>query len=115
MEYKMVSEINAPTRINRFLVLRDVAIVAIFGVIGFVTKDFLNPNLQIYYFVFNLIVGLIMALPSPFSKGRKIYQLIIFTIARNRGVYHSLRGENKRVPKQSADMYFGYNVGGAKR
>ena len=89
MEYKMISEVKAKTKIFRSFSLKDLAVVLIFVGVGYLTREMVNPSHVIAYMVFNVLVGIIAILPCPFTH-RKMYTFIIHSLIRNRATYHSV-------------------------
>ncbi len=105
----MVTDVNVPTKINRFFYLKDILIFGGFTALGFLTRDFVNPSLAVAYVIFNAVVGLVMTLPCPFAKRRRMYQALFLNVVRNRSAYHAERLIPHKIPENAADMYLGYN------
>lgn len=84
----MISEVKTNTQIFRTFYLRDLIIVAVFAGFGYITREMVNQGSVLAYLVFNVIVGIILVLPCPFTH-RKIYTFLIHSLIRNRTTYHS--------------------------
>lgn len=55
-----------------------------------VFQGFVHPALQTIYFLWNILVGLVLALPSPFNVKMHVYQSFLLMIKKDRWIYQPI-------------------------
>ena len=53
----------------------------------YTSQGFVHPALQTIYFLWNILVGLVLALPSPFNVKMHVYQSFLLMIKKDRWIY----------------------------
>ena len=83
------AEINSEIKITKAVSFRDL-VVGFFAFIGSQQLSFLvHPILQLPYIVFCLAVIVSLLLPSAKNPGKKMYQCVLLSFTKDRGVYHA--------------------------
>ena len=86
-EFEFIDELNAPTKIYKGLHLFDVAFIGAFFGIMLMFRDQVHPYVIWPYYIFNLFVGLILTIHSPFNPQKRIFQSIWYALKRDRRAY----------------------------
>jgi len=92
-------ELNTEVQIGMGLSIRDLAFVGIYaGVVTLLTRGIVYEALQPLYVVFNVIIGLVLTVKSPYNPQKRIYQSILCFLRREKGVYKPIkRKEDKEA------------------
>lgn len=79
-EFQMVTEIQPEVKILKFLNIKNLGFTAVGAVLGYVLSGAVYSDLALPFVIFNALVGFVLSLPSPFNKGKCVYQSVMFFI-----------------------------------
>ena len=97
MTYYSTKEIKSQSKIGLYLFAFDFFFLLIFGVITYILAASVNSNLRILYYIFSVVVGIGLTVPSPYNKQRRMYQSIILYLKKDGNVYHPVRSDYLEV------------------
>lgn len=85
----------------------------LFFIIGYVAcfqilNVFVDERLRVFYILFNILMAVLLTLPSPYNKQKHIYQSLHYLIIKDRHVYHPIAPPEK--PMLQGDFNFGVNI-----
>lgn len=86
-EYEFIDELNAPTKVFRGIYLFDITFIGIFFAVMLMFKDQIHPYLEWPYYLFNIFVGFLLTLHSPFNPQKRMFQSIWFALKRDHRPY----------------------------
>ncbi len=96
MKYILVKSIKSETQVSSKagFYITDLMTVGMFFMSTFLLKDFILPELQIVFGIFNILVGLYLTAPSKTNKGKKNWQSIYIFLIANREFYYPLKNNS---------------------
>lgn len=84
----MIREFKSDTKVWRNIYLKDLAFVGVyFFIMMMLGKDRVHQALELPYYIFNAIAGLILTAHSPWNPGKRIYHTLFFSIFHDRCAY----------------------------
>lgn len=104
MDFEMVQELRSRTKAIGWMYLADLLFVGCFFAVMFMFADRVHPALQIPYHIFNIIVGLILTIRSPFNPKKRIFQTILFILKADKSCYHPICNILTQQPKLKSDL-----------
>lgn len=96
MDFQMIDEIKAETKMFKFIDLISVFMIMGFVFFGLILSNFVYNPLQIPFIIFNGLIGMVFSLNSRWNRGKKIWQsllLFIKNIFSNVLIYHAIEHE----------------------
>lgn len=67
--------------------LFDLGFIVIYNIFGWSLRNSVASKVQIPFVIFNLIVAIILVMPSRWNPGKKIWQVMLFAIKKDRTIY----------------------------
>lgn len=96
MRFTTVQELKSQPKLLSWLYAKDLLMIAGFVCVMSVFQGLVHPACQTAYFIWNIFVGLALALPSPFNVKMHIYESLVFIVKKDRFVYKPIF-----IPKDS--------------
>ena len=84
MRFTTVQELKSQPKLLSWLYAKDLVMIACFVCVMSVFQGFVHPAI---YFLWNILVGLVLALPSPFNVKMHVYQSFLLMIKKDRWIY----------------------------
>lgn len=100
MRYLVTKEIKSDTQVVWKLYFQDFAFLVIWVVINWNIQGIVNSHLQVPFFIFAVIIGVILVLPSGLNSKRRQYQSIALYLMRSKDVFYLIRKESDDEKKQ---------------
>lgn len=82
-------EIKSSIRLYKGIFFIDIMVVVLYWNFFSSFDSFVNPKIQIFYTIFNIIIPFILVRPSMSSKGRRVYQSLLFYAIKDKKTYHT--------------------------
>lgn len=82
-------EIKSPVKLTKRIFFRDLIVVFFYWAVMSGFSNFVNDTLEILYTVFNLLLPFYAMQKSPFSGGRYIWQTLLYSVAKDKKIYHT--------------------------
>lgn len=67
--------------------MSDLFFVVGFTLFGWVLRDAVASKMQIPFILFNIIVAIILVMPSKWNPGKRMWQVMIYAIKKDRAIY----------------------------
>lgn len=96
MRFTTVQELKSQPKLLSWLYAKDLLMIVGFVCVMSVFQGLVHPACQTAYFIWNIFVGLTLALPSPFNVKMHIYESLVFIVKKDRFVYKPIS-----IPKDS--------------
>lgn len=82
----LIKELKVRKKIKN-IYLSDLAFVAGFAFLGWIFRTSVASIMQLPFVIFNTIVGIILIMPSKWNPGKKMWQVMLFTIKKDKSIY----------------------------
>lgn len=82
----LIKELKSPTKIAG-IYFKDIAFLIIYWVVFYTFSNNVANPVRIPYLIFNLIVAVFLIMPSKWNNGKRMWQLIIFILKKDRKTY----------------------------
>ena len=82
----LIKELKSPTKIGP-IYLKDLAFIGIYFLTFFFLRGFIASALLIPYLIYNVLVAIVLAMPSMWNPGKRMWQAIFFIIIKDRKIY----------------------------
>lgn len=82
----LIKELKSPAKIWKFYLI-DIIFVAGYWLILWLFKGLIASSVQIPYYIFNFVVAVILVMPSPWNHGKRMWQVILFMLRKDRNIY----------------------------
>ncbi|OAH58671.1 MULTISPECIES: DUF5592 family protein [Bacillaceae] len=88
--YRIPKEIDSELKINKALFLFDLLFMIGMLILTMIFNNFIHPNLQIVYYIFMGLVTVSMICRPPTNPKKRMYEVLVITMFRKRGIYHAI-------------------------
>lgn len=96
--YQIPREINSPTELIRGIHFEQFAFVIVYFLVFYLMQGLVHEILILPYYIFNIIVGFALIVPSSSPKRSNLYIILYQMIkSRNEKIYHGRLDEKKPV------------------
>lgn len=102
--YTMPQEIKSETKVMLWMYALDFFFLIAYGIITSILANVVHQMLQIPFWIFSIAMGVLLTLPSPINKKRRMYQTVIIYLKRNRNVYRPTKVTYTTVKKEKNDV-----------
>lgn len=103
MRYLVTKEIKSETQIVWKLYFQDFAFLLIWVVLNYKFKEIAHPYLQWPMFVFAVIMGLLLVLPSMTNPKRRQYQSIMLYLMRPQETFYFIKKRKEAGNEKEQD------------
>lgn len=97
--YVMPQELKAPTKVSKFLYLSDLLFCIAYFMIFKIFDVFVDERLKMLYYIFNIVMAVILTAPSIYNPPKRVYQSLIYMLAKDRAVYHPITPPETHIIK----------------
>lgn len=80
MEFQMIEELKAETRMIKWIDLKSTFIILGFTCIGFFFRSNVYSALEIPFVIFNFIVGVVVSFKSPWNREKMLWQSLLLYV-----------------------------------
>lgn len=94
----LIKEIKSAAKIGKFY-LKDIFFITLYWITFFFLRNLVASSIRIPYFIFNFIVAIILVIPSVWNPGKRMWQVILFAIRKDKKIYKPIS-----VDERSADF-----------
>ena len=121
MEFQMIEELKAETRMIKWIDLKSTFIILGFTMFGFVFRGNVYGPLAIPFIIFNFLVGVIISSKSPWNREKRLWQsllLYVKNLVSQKSKFHAIEYEcyEEDIISSSRLMYSEkYIVGGTRK
>ena len=91
MRYLVTKEIKSETQVIWKLYFQDFAFLLIWIVLNYRFKEIAHPYLQWPMFIFGIIMGILLVLPSVANPKRRQYQSIMLYLMRPQETFYIIK------------------------
>ncbi|MFP7176272.1 MULTISPECIES: DUF5592 family protein [Priestia] len=91
--YNIPKEVTTELKINKSLFLFDLLFIIGLLIFTMILNIFIHPTLQIPYYIFMGIVGLIMIWRPHTNPKKRMYQVLLITMMRKKNTYCAIDQE----------------------
>lgn len=95
-DFQMIDELKAETRMFKWIDLKSTFMILGFFVFGFIFKESVYSALQTPFVIFNVAIGVLFSIKSPWNKDKMIWQSLILyvrNLTSQKNVYHAVEEE----------------------
>ncbi len=95
-DLQMIDELKAETRMFKWIDLKSTFMILGFFAFGFVMKGSVYSVLQVPFVIFNVVIGIIFSIKSPWNRDKMIWQSLILylrNLTSQKNVYHAVEEE----------------------
>lgn len=92
----LIKELKSPIKIKK-IYFKDLAFIIGYWLIFYLFADSVASQMKIPYFIFNGIVAIFLIMPSKWNPGKRMWQVILFLIKKDRNVYKPINIEERSV------------------
>lgn len=89
----VTQEIKSQTQVWAFFYVQDFFFVIFYGMFGYLLARGVASSLLLYYGIFHGSITLLLTLPSPYNKKRKLWQSLVIALTMDKGAYFPPRKE----------------------
>lgn len=82
----LIKELKVKRKIKS-IYLSDLAFIVGFTFFGWILRNFVATKMQIPFVIFNVIVAIILVMPSRWNPGKRMWQVMLFAIKKDRTIY----------------------------
>lgn len=82
----LIKELKVKRKIKN-IYLSDLLFVAGYTLFGWILRDTVAVQMKIPFIIFNLIVAIILIMPSRWNPGKRMWQVMFFAVRKDRAVY----------------------------
>ncbi|MCM1219450.1 MAG: DUF5592 family protein [Lachnospiraceae bacterium] len=82
----LIKELKSPPRIAG-IYFKDIAFLIVYWVLFYTFANNVANPVRLPYLIFNFIVAILLIMPSRWNNGKRMWQLIIFILKKDRMVY----------------------------
>ena len=82
----LIKELKSSTKLGP-VYLKDISFIVVYFLTFFFLRGFIASSLLILYLVYNLIVAIILVMPSMWNPGKRMWQAILFIFIKDRKIY----------------------------
>lgn len=91
MKYIVTKEIKSETQVSWFLYFQDFVFLAVWVGVNLMLKEQVKGWLQVPFFLFAGICGLLAVLPGRKNPKRRFYQCVMLYVMRPKAIYRNER------------------------
>lgn len=91
--YRIPKEIRTELKINKVLYLFDLLFIIGLVVFTMTTKSLVHPMLQIPFYIFMLIVGVLLIVRPSTNPQKRMFEVLFIMLARKRYTYCAIDQE----------------------
>lgn len=85
----LIKELKVKKKIKN-IYLSDLLFVAGFTLFGWILRDAVASKMQIPFIAFNIIVAIILVMPSKWNPGKRMWQVMIYALKKDPAIYKPL-------------------------
>lgn len=82
----LIKELKVKRKIKS-IYLSDLAFIVGFTLFGWILRNSVATKMQIPFIIFNVIVAIILVMPSKWNPGKRMWQVMLFAIKKDRTIY----------------------------
>lgn len=94
MRYVVMKEIKSKTKVNKWLYVQDIFFLAIFVAMAGMFRTYVYDKLQVAYWIFTGLMGLLLRMPSVFNPKRRMYESFMILVKKNLKTYKPIPDVN---------------------
>ncbi len=102
--YTMPQEIKSETKVMLWMYALDFFFLIAYMILTSLLANVVHQALQIPFWIFSIIMAVLLTLPSPINKKRRIYQTVIIYLKRDRCVYRPTKIAYTTIKKEEEDV-----------
>ncbi|KAF2427335.1 DUF5592 family protein [Bacillus subtilis] len=92
--YRIPKEISSELKLSKNLYLFDLLFLISLALISMMLRVFIHPSLIILYYIFFGIIGVVSIIRPATNPEKRMYQVIIIALVRNRSSYCAIDRED---------------------
>lgn len=93
-------ELEGATKLGKYFFFSDVAFIVIFFSIMSYFEGLVREDLVMFYYIFNIIIGIILIVPSIANPRRRMWTTFLFSIYKDNNVYENISYKTEEAPIQ---------------
>lgn len=82
----LIKELKVKRKIKN-IYLSDLLFIAGFTLFSWILRNTVATKMQIPFVIFNVIVAIILVMPSKWNPGKRMWQVMLFALKKDRAIY----------------------------
>ncbi|MGN0533262.1 MAG: DUF5592 family protein [Eubacterium sp.] len=82
----LIKELKVKRKIKN-IYLSDLLFIAGFTLLSWILRNTVATKVQIPFIIFNVIVAIILVMPSKWNPGKRMWQVMLFALKKDRAIY----------------------------
>ena len=92
-EYKAAKELNSESHVGFWLYAKDFFFLVAYVMVTFMMSSFVASPFKWLYYIYSIICGISLTIPSYFNRKRRTYQSLLIFLHREKRVFHPVTGK----------------------
>lgn len=95
-QYNLLDDVKSEAHVSAWLYAFDFIFLIGYIYFSFLIKTLVARPFQIPFMIYSVICAILLTIPSPFNRKRRMYQSILIYLKRDQTIYHPVYKEEKR-------------------
>lgn len=92
-EYTAPEEIKSESHVALWIYAFDFFFILIYVAVAFMMRNIVVKSFRTPYMIISVIWAVVLTIPSPYNKKRRIFQTLLIFFHKDKNVYRSLTGK----------------------
>lgn len=92
MAQNVITDIESKTKASKNLSMENVLFIVGFFLVCYMLRPLVADVMQVPYYIFSILCGILLSFPSPYNKGRNNLQSLLLLIRADTYTYRPIAG-----------------------